>query len=54
MKDKPKMPKKTNEEFKKNIKPVINEGDCLRCPYCGTLTYGKYGVCGECGERYGT
>lgn len=38
---------------KVKVKPVLNEGDCLRCPYCGSLVMGKYGFCDDCGEKYG-
>lgn len=39
---------------KVNVKPVINEGDCLRCPNCGHIVYGRFGACDGCGEGYGS
>ena len=36
---------------KVNVKPVINEGDCLRCPSCGNLVFHKSGRCWDCGQR---
>lgn len=32
-------------------KLIINEGDCLRCPTCGSLMYSWNSRCTDCGQR---
>ena len=41
-------------EDEKNIhtaKPVVNEGDCLRCPNCFHIVYSHMGRCFDCGQK---
>ena len=42
-----------NIKHKSKIKIVEDEGDCLRCPNCGSIVYFRRGTCDSCGERYG-
>lgn len=35
-------------------KPIVDEGDCLRCPHCFHIVYRRNGRCINCGQRFGT